>query len=81
MPSYRNQGSSNAQQKPRGSHAYNDQRIKANELLVDEMEDNLLETEFNFLANDDDQVLNREEAKNSYKLQPQQKEYILKDES
>jgi len=45
------------------------------------MEDNLLETEFNFLANDDDQVLNREEAKNSYKLQPQQKEYILKDES
>jgi len=25
------------------------------DLLVDEMEDNLLETEFNFLANDEDQ--------------------------
>jgi hypothetical protein len=26
------------------------------DLLVDEMEDNLLETEFNFLANDEDQT-------------------------
>jgi len=38
------------------------------------MEDNLLETEFNFLANDDDEVLKGEEARSSYKLQSQQKD-------
>jgi hypothetical protein len=41
------------------------------------MEDNLLETEFNFLANDDDPLMDGEEIKvqeNTYKQRPLQKD-------
>ena len=41
------------------------------DLLVDEMEDNLLETEFNFLANDEDQAAEHQhgsDKKEQFKL-------------